>query len=73
MDEEALKELMIARNEEFKRLHEEHKKHEERLRAFEARDSLSESEKIEEREIKKRKLALKDRMYRIMTEYRKSL
>jgi uncharacterized protein YdcH (DUF465 family) len=73
MDEKALKELMIARSDEFKRLHEEHKKQEERLRAFEAKGTLSESETIEEKEIKKRKLALKDRMYQMMTEFRKSL
>lgn len=73
MDEKELKEQMIARNAEFKRLHEEHKRHEEKLKSYEAKGSLTESEKIEEREIKKRKLALKDEMYRLMAEYQKSL
>ena len=73
MDEKELKELMISRSKEFQRLHEEHKKQEEKLKSFESRGSLSEAEKLEEKEIKKRKLALKDRMYRMMAEYRKSL
>jgi uncharacterized protein YdcH (DUF465 family) len=73
MDESQLKELMIARNEEFKRLYEEHKRHEEKLKSFEAKSFLSETEKLEEKELKKRKLTLKDRMYHMMAEYRKSL
>ncbi len=73
MDEKELKELMIRRNDEFKKLHEEHKKQEDKLKSLESRASLSEAEKLEEKEIKKRKLALKDRMYRMMAEYRKSL
>ena len=73
MDEKELKEMMINRSEEFKKLHEEHKKQEEKLKRLESRASLSEAEKLEEKEIKKRKLALKDRMYRMMAEYRKSL
>ena len=73
MDEKELKELMISRSEEFKNLHDEHKRQEEMLKSFESRQSLSEAEKLEEKEIKKRKLALKDRMYRLMAEYRRSL
>lgn len=73
MDEQKLKEMLIADNEEFKKLYEEHKKHEARLKAFASRTVLSEAEKLEEKEIKKKKLALKDRMYRIMAEYRRSL
>jgi len=73
MDESQLKELMIARNEEFKNLYEEHKRHEEKLKSFEAKSFLSEMEKLEEKELKKRKLTLKDRMYHLMAEYRKSL
>jgi uncharacterized protein YdcH (DUF465 family) len=73
MDEQGLKELMILRDEEFKKLHEEHRNQEEKLKIYEAKAHLSEAETIEEREIKKTKLALKDRMYRMMAEYRKSL
>ncbi len=72
MDEKELKELMIARNAEFRSLHEEHRGHETRLNALEARDTLTEAEKLEVKEIKKRKLALKDRMYRMMAEYQRS-
>jgi len=72
MDEQGLKELLILRDEEFRRLHEEHRTQEEKLRSFEIKGPLSEAEAIEEREIKKTKLALKDRMYRMMAEYRKS-
>jgi uncharacterized protein YdcH (DUF465 family) len=73
MDEQKLKEIMIVKDVEFKRLYEEHKKHEETLTVLKCKPVLSETEKLEEKELKKMKLALKDRMYRMMAEYRKSL
>jgi len=73
MDEQKLKEIMIAKDAEFKKLYEEHKRHEETLKILKSKPLLSETEKFEEKDLKKRKLVLKDRMYQIMAEYRKSL
>lgn len=72
MDEKELKELLIRENAEFKRLYEEHQSYEKKLGSFADKSFLTEEEKLEEREIKKRKLALKDRMYVMMAEFRKS-
>jgi hypothetical protein len=70
MDEILLKELLLAENDEFRRLFEEHRSHEAKLASFSAKTYLSSAEELEERELKKRKLALKDRMYLIMRDFR---
>jgi uncharacterized protein YdcH (DUF465 family) len=72
MDEKALKELMLRENADFRRLHKEHQACEKRLEDLQGKSFLTEEEKLEERELKKRKLALKDRMYLMMTEFRKA-
>jgi uncharacterized protein YdcH (DUF465 family) len=71
MDEQALKELMLKESADFRKLHEEHQDCEKRLEILQMKSYLSEQEKLEERGLKKRKLALKDSMYRLMTEFRK--
>jgi len=72
MEEKALKELMLRENTEFRRLHDDHQACEKRLEVLLGKSFLTEEEKLEERELKKRKLAIKDGMYRIMAEFRKS-
>jgi uncharacterized protein YdcH (DUF465 family) len=72
MDEKALKELLLRENADFRRLHEEHQVCEKTLKDLQAKSFLTEEEKLEERELKKRKLALKDRMYLMMAEFRKT-
>jgi uncharacterized protein YdcH (DUF465 family) len=72
MDEKALKELMLRENTDFRRLHEEHQASEKRLEDLQSKSFLTEEERLEERELKKRKLALKDRMYLMMAEFRKT-
>lgn len=71
MNEQALKELLLKESEDFRKLHEEHQECEKRLEILQMKSLLSEQEKLEERDLKKRKLALKDKMYRMMTEYQK--
>ncbi len=73
MDEKALKELLLKENAEFRKLHDDHQTCEKRLESLQRKSYLNEEEKIEERELKKRKLALKDKMYRMMAEFRKTL
>lgn len=70
MDEQALKELLLRENADFRKLHEEHQDCEKRLEILQMKSYLSEQEKLEERELKKRKLALKDKMYLLMAESR---
>ena len=71
MNEQALKELLLKEKEDFRKLHEEHQECEKRLEILQMKSLLSEQEKLEERDLKKRKLVLKDKMYRMMTEYQK--
>ncbi|MCA1580041.1 MAG: YdcH family protein [Acidobacteria bacterium] len=47
---------------EYRRLQDAHQGHEHRLQDLAGRSSLSEAEEIEEKRLKKEKLALKDRM-----------
>jgi len=63
---------MLRENEEFKKLHIQHQKLEKELEKFKDKSFLTENEKLKEKELKKKKLALKDRMYYLMREYRKS-
>lgn len=72
MDEKALKELMLRENVDFRKLYEEHQACEKRLEELRNKSFLSEEEKLEERELKKHKLAFKDRMYLMMSDFRKA-
>ena len=69
MDEKELKELLIKENPEFRRAHNDHQDCERALEAIRGKTHLSPAEADEERELKKKKLALKDRMYRLMADY----
>jgi uncharacterized protein YdcH (DUF465 family) len=72
MDEKQLKELMLKENSEFRKLYEEHQSYEKKLESLKNKSFLSEAEKLEERQLKKHKLALKDKMYQMMAEFRRS-
>lgn len=69
MDEQALMELLLRENAEFRRAHEDHQACARALDALRGKAHLSVAEADEERELKKKKLALKDRMYRLMSDY----
>jgi len=73
MEEKELKELLIKENEEFKEVYERHQKCEKKLDQLKKKDFLTDQDRLKERELKKKKLALKDKMYVIMAKYRKSL
>jgi uncharacterized protein YdcH (DUF465 family) len=72
MDEKELRELMLRESEEFKNLHKQHQKFEKELEKFKSKSFLTEDEKIKERELKKKKLALKDKMLFLMKQYKSS-
>jgi uncharacterized protein YdcH (DUF465 family) len=69
MDEQAIKELLLRDNAEFRRAHDDHQACETALDALRVKSHLSPADADEERELKKLKLALKDRMYRLMAEH----
>ncbi|HEX2695178.1 MAG TPA: YdcH family protein [Acidobacteriota bacterium] len=66
MDENELKELLARENPDFRRALEEHHTCETALEGLKAKPFLTDAETLEEKELKKRKLALKDRMYQLM-------
>jgi len=72
MDERSLRELLIQENEEFKKAHELHQSLESELETLHGKPFLSSDEEMKLRELKKKKLALKDRMYQIMEAYQRS-
>lgn len=63
---EELKELLLRTDDEFRQLAIKHSELESRLHDLAAKHYLSEPEQVEEVTLKKRKLALKDRMENIL-------
>ena len=72
MDEQALKDLLLRENPAFRKLNDEHRACEEALEKMRGRPVHGPTEEQEEKALKKRKLALKDRMYIMMEDYRRS-
>jgi uncharacterized protein len=62
MDEQRIKEHLLISNPDFRRLHEEHQRHEARLAELGAKPFLNQDEIVQEKDLKKLKLALKDKM-----------
>jgi uncharacterized protein YdcH (DUF465 family) len=73
MREKELKDLLLKESDEFKKASKLHQQYEKKLEKLKAKSFLNEAEKQEEKELKKKKLILKDKMYVMMTEYKKSL
>jgi uncharacterized protein len=65
------RDVLIAQNEDFRRLAQEHKQYSQRLESLIEKRYLSEDEKMEEVRLKKLKLRLKDEMERIEQQYRR--
>ncbi|MGH9461501.1 MAG: DUF465 domain-containing protein [Vicinamibacteria bacterium] len=59
---ETVREVLLQENEEFQRLAQKHEELEERLTFLSGKIFLSDEEKLEEVTLKKKKLALKDKM-----------
>jgi uncharacterized protein YdcH (DUF465 family) len=57
-----LKKELFETDEEFRTLFEEHQKFEQRLEELHEKSLLSEEDELEEKQIKRQKLLLKDRM-----------
>ncbi len=73
MDENKIKDHLLKEHEEYRKVFELHQKCEKELKRFENQRYLSDAEKLKEKELKKKKLVLKDKLYYIMREYKKSL
>ena len=65
------RDLLIAQNDDFRRLAQEHQQYSQRLENLIQKRYLSEDEKLEEVRLKKLKLRLKDEMERIEQQYRR--
>lgn len=65
----AVREQLLASNEEFRRLSQEHAQYAQRLDSLIQKRYLSEDEKVEETRLKKLKLRLKDEMARLEIQY----
>jgi uncharacterized protein YdcH (DUF465 family) len=66
----SLKDRLLAQNEEYRRLNEQHHEYESRLSTLTEKVVLSEDEQLEEATLKKKKLRLKDRMEAIARQAR---
>jgi uncharacterized protein len=64
------RDLLMASNEEFRRLAEEHHQYSKRLESLSEKRFLSDDEKVEEVRLKKLKLRLKDQMESIEQRFR---
>ena len=67
-----VRDQLLASNEEFKRLADEHSQYSQRLDSLIQKKYLSEDEKVEEVRLKKLKLHLKDQMETLEQQYRSS-
>ncbi|MBP7865205.1 MAG: DUF465 domain-containing protein [Acidobacteria bacterium] len=69
---EEIKELLMAEDEQFRRIAAEHRRLDKELADLSSRKYLSPEDQRLEAELKKKKLAAKDRMLRMAEEYRKA-
>jgi len=70
LNDDELKAHLIQTDEEFRRLAEQHSQYKQRLQELAARPYLTPQEQLEETQLKKLKLRLKDQMQQIMERYR---
>lgn len=66
-----VRDLLLAQNDEFRRLVQEHSQYSQRLDVLSGKRYLSEDEKVEEVRLKKLKLRLKDQMETLEQQYRR--
>ncbi|MGD8328169.1 MAG: YdcH family protein [Acidobacteriota bacterium] len=69
--EPEIRDILLAENEQFRTLAHQHAEYESRLEELSGKHLPSEQERVEEIEIKKHKLQLKDQMAAMIREYRR--
>jgi uncharacterized protein YdcH (DUF465 family) len=72
MNEQELKEILIKEDGDFRKVFEDHRTCELELEKLRLKTYVTEADAVAERDLKKRKLALKDRMYQLMSEHEKN-
>jgi uncharacterized protein YdcH (DUF465 family) len=73
MKEEEIKDQLMSSNPEFRRLVDEHRDYEGRLKALHNLHHMSEQDHLEEVQLKKKKLLLKDQMNSMILKFRTEL
>ena len=68
---EEIKEILMRDSEEFRQVAQEHRKYDTELKDLSNRRYLSPDDQLREVELKKMKLALKDRMLAMASDYRR--
>jgi uncharacterized protein YdcH (DUF465 family) len=69
MDETQVKDYLIENDQEFRRLAEEHRQFERQLQELHTKTSHNDEDQFQETVLKKRKLAIKDQMQRMISRY----
>ena len=67
--DEELKAHLLATNEQFRLLYEQHAQLKHQIEEIEAKPHVTEADELEEQRIKKLKLSLKDQMLEMMAQY----
>ena len=73
ISQDSLKERLARENDEYRDLLEKHQSFDKRLEKLNARNYLSDREKVEATTLKKHKLVLKDRMAEIAREFTRNV
>jgi len=73
MKEEEIKEHLMSDSPEFRRLVEEHKQFEGRLEELHNRHHMTDHDHLEEIQLKKKKLSVKDQMNAMISKFRDEL
>ncbi len=71
--EAELRQQLLTKDEEFKRLAAEHQSYDSQLELLNRRHHLSDEERLQEVTLKKKKLLLKDQMYSIVQRYKREM
>jgi len=72
-NEKTIKEILMRQDETFKTLDQEHREFDRKLRELNNRNIKTDHDLIEERNLKKRKLQIKDSMQKYIFEYKKGM
>jgi uncharacterized protein YdcH (DUF465 family) len=73
MNEDQIKEVLLREDQAFRQLYEQHQEIEQSLSDLQDKGFLTAGEELTEKELKKRKLRLKDELYRRIIEYKEKM
>ncbi len=72
MNDNEIKEVLMQRDESFKSLHTKHQEYELRIKEINDKDVKTDMDIVEERNLKKEKLKIKDSMQQYILEFKKN-